>query len=66
MALTRQKLMNKSMDNLAADLVSGKESCSGCEGLNSLVEAVRNDQISMEEFKDILNDAKQAQLRQVV
>lgn len=54
------------MDVLAADLVSGKESCGSCQGLNNLIDAVRNDEISMEEFKDILNDAKRAQTKQLV
>ena len=58
--------MSSSVDSLAADLVTGKESCGSCPGLNNLIEAVRNEEISMEDFKSILNDAKRKQASQVI
>jgi len=52
-------------DALAEKLVSGEESCSSCSVLNDTIQKVRNGELSMEEFKAILRNAKEQRLQEI-
>lgn len=58
--------MDQEIEVLADGLMTGDIACSSCAGLKNLVEDVKSGKISMEEFKGILQEAKNEQLRKVV
>lgn len=58
--------MDQEIEVLADGLMNGQISCSSCPGLTALVEDAKSGKISMEEFKGILQEAKNEQLQKVV